>query len=75
MSWLIRYIEWLAWTNDVIMSLWQILDEETAEFMIRFYELWLGGQPIREAFNNTQRKMAAKYAGEPYKWAAFVLVE
>jgi CHAT domain-containing protein len=40
-----------------------------------FYDKWLGGQEIRTAFHNTQKQLRAKYPGEPYKWAAFVMVE
>lgn len=65
----------MAGVENIIMSLWSIPDKETTEFMVRFYELWIGGESIRAAFNTTQREMAAKYRDEPYKWAAFVLIE
>jgi CHAT domain-containing protein len=58
-----------------MMSLWEIPDRETTEFMEAFYDNWLGGQEIHDAFSNTQLKMKNKYRDEPYKWAGFVLME
>ena len=57
------------------MSLWQVLDEETAEFMVRFYERYNEAGDVRSAFRETQREMAVLYEGQPYKWAGFILVE
>ena len=65
----------MAGVKAMIMSLWEVPDTETAEFMQLFYSNWLGGQKIREAFRNTQIKMSTKYKDYPEKWAAFVLVE
>jgi len=65
----------MAGVRYLILSLWEVPDKETVEFMQRFYGNWLGGQEIRTAFRNTQRQMHARYPDEPYKWAAFVLVE
>lgn len=57
------------------MSLWEVPDAETAEFMNLFYGNWLSGMKVREAFNQTQRTMSTKYKAAPEKWAAFVLFE
>ena len=59
----------------MVMSLWQVPDKETTEFMNLFYSQWRGGMPVRKAFNETQRMMQKRYADEPFKWAAFVLFE
>ena len=64
----------MAGVRYIMMSLWQVPDKETAEFMTLFYDNWLGGQTIRAAFNTTQNLMQTKYPTEPEKWAAFVLV-
>jgi len=58
-----------------MMSLWEVPDKETAEFMELFYSNWLSGQNIREAFRNTQLDMFNIYTANPEKWAAFVLTE
>ena len=65
----------MAGVDIIIMSLWQVPDTETAEFMNLFYSNWLGGMKIREAFKKTQKTMANKYRETPEKWAAFVLIE
>jgi len=65
----------MAGVKYIMISLWEVPDKETVEFMAHFYRNWLGGGEIRAAFQNTQKQMRAKYPDEPYKWAAFVLVE
>jgi CHAT domain-containing protein len=65
----------MAGVRYIIMSLWQVPDKETTEFMEKFYNNWLGGYDIHEAFRNTQIKMRNKYKDDPFKWAGFVLME
>ncbi|MCD4682218.1 MAG: tetratricopeptide repeat protein [Bacteroidales bacterium] len=62
----------MAGVDNLIMSLWQVPDKETVEFMETFYNNWLGGMDIRDAFLKTQDKMKQEY--DPYFWAAFVLL-
>jgi len=57
----------------LIMSLWQVPDKETEEFMTTFYTKLLKSKDIRKSFNETQNEMRKKY--DPYFWAAFVLIE
>jgi CHAT domain-containing protein len=64
----------MAGVRYIINSLWQIPDAETSEFMQLFYTNYLQNKmEIHKAFTETQLAMNVKY--EPYKWAAFVLVE
>ena len=65
----------MAGVDMIIMSLWEVPDIETAEFMENFYNLWLENNDIRKSFVDTQRKMLALYPDNPEKWAAFVLLE
>ncbi|NNK82813.1 MAG: CHAT domain-containing protein, partial [Flavobacteriaceae bacterium] len=65
----------MAGVDIIVMSLWEVPDKETVEFMNSFYTNWLGGLKVREAFNSTQRTMSNIYKDSPEKWAAFVLVE
>ncbi|MDB9882665.1 CHAT domain-containing protein [Bacteroidia bacterium] len=65
----------MAGVESIIMSLWQVPDVETSEFMQSFYNTWFTGVSIRVAFNTTQRTMQQKYRDEPFKWAAFVLLD
>jgi len=63
----------MAGVDYLIMSLWQVPDKETQEFMSLFYKNLTSGQPIAKAFRNTQKVMRQKY--EPFYWAGFVLLE
>ena len=65
----------MAGVNLIMMSLWEVPDKETSEFMTQFYTNWLNGQDIRTAFRNTQIEMSKTYNNSPEKWAAFVLFE
>lgn len=65
----------IAGAKYLMMSLWQVPDEETKEFMISFYRNWLYEKlSIPEAFRIAQKEMREKYSN-PYLWAGFVLVE
>ena len=63
----------MAGAKFLIMSLWEVPDKETEEFMTTFYSKLLKLKDIKQAFNQTQKEMRAKY--DPYYWAAFVLIE
>jgi CHAT domain-containing protein len=63
----------MAGVKYIIMSLWEIPDKETVEFMTLFYGNLLKLKDIKEAFHEAQREMRAKY--DPYYWGAFVLME
>jgi CHAT domain-containing protein len=63
----------MAGVKYIIMSLWQVPDKETVEFMETFYKKLLKSKDVRSAFNDTQKEMRKKY--DPYYWGAFVLVE
>jgi tetratricopeptide (TPR) repeat protein len=63
----------MAGTNFLIMSLWQVPDKETSEFMQNFYTLLIQEKDLQKAFTQTQSKMRQQY--DPYFWAAFVLLE
>ncbi|MDP2388322.1 MAG: CHAT domain-containing protein [Bacteroidota bacterium] len=63
----------MAGAKFIVMSLWQVPDKETAEFMELFYSNMIKNKDIRQAFTLTQKAMRKKY--DPYYWAAFVLVE
>lgn len=62
-----------AGVDQLILSLWKVPDRETAEMMNYFYEYYLEGRSIENAFRKAQKKMRATY--DPYYWAAWVLVE
>ena len=63
----------MAGVKFIIMSLWEIPDKETVEFMRIFYNNLLVVKDIRKAFSIAQKDMRSKY--DPYYWGAFVLLE
>jgi tetratricopeptide (TPR) repeat protein len=63
----------IAGADMMIMSLWQVPDKETDEFMTAFYNELIKTKEIRKAFVNAQKLMRTKY--DPYFWGAFVLIE
>ncbi len=64
----------MAGAENLIMSLWKVPDASTAEFMQELYKNLFAKQSIAEAFNNAQTTMKNKYRNDPYKWAAWVMV-
>lgn len=63
----------MAGAKNLIVSLWQVPDNETAELMNTFYGYLLKNYSVRDAFYQAQKEMRKKYA--PFSWAAFVLIE
>ncbi len=63
----------LAGVQNMLLSLWQIPDKETAELMNQLYSNKLKGMNNYVAFNKAQNTLRKKYP--PYYWAAFVLIE
>ncbi|MEZ4938820.1 MAG: CHAT domain-containing tetratricopeptide repeat protein [Crocinitomicaceae bacterium] len=63
----------IAGVEYLIMSLWQVPDKETSEFMARYYANLISMKDYKQAFYQTQLEMRKKY--DPYFWAAFVLVD
>ena len=63
----------LAGVDQLIMSLWQVPDEETSEFMGLFYKNLIENKSVRESFNIAQLQMSQNY--DPYYWGAFVLID
>jgi CHAT domain-containing protein/Flp pilus assembly protein TadD len=65
----------IAGVRYVIMSLWQIPDEQSSLFMENFYQRWLEqGMSIPEAFRQTQTAMRQNKWSH-HQWAGFVLLE
>ncbi len=66
-----------AGARQVLVTLWDVEEEATAQLMDRFYEQLLEGRrPPAEALAAAQRALAADPRwSHPYHWAGFVLVE
>lgn len=63
----------LAGVKNMLLSLWNIPDEETSELMELFYTGKIKGMTNYGALHSAQEVMRKKYA--PYSWAAFELIE
>jgi len=65
----------IAGVKHLIMSLRQVPDKQTADFMIAFYKYWLSHKKsIKEAFSLTQQDMS-KNSDDPLLWTYFILIE
>ncbi|MCF8238992.1 MAG: CHAT domain-containing protein [Saprospiraceae bacterium] len=65
----------LAGADKMIMSLWQVPDRETKDFMVTFYTNWLHDKSsIRVAFQKTQHEFRQRFFN-PHQWAGFILLE
>jgi CHAT domain-containing protein len=62
-----------AGVSSLVMSLWKVSDQATAEFMVHFYRSWLSGASKRDALREARRQLREQYT-DPQIWAAFVLV-
>ena len=65
----------LAGVQNLVMSLWRIPDNTTAEFMQVFYEKLFAKESISQAFEEAQSVMKNKYKTQPHKWAGLILVQ
>lgn len=63
-----------AGAKKLLLSLWKVPDAQTAELMLLFYQFYLSGKTVHQAFEKAQQEMRIRYKN-PYYWAAFILVE
>lgn len=73
-----------AGVQTMVMSLWNVDDEATKDFMIKFYEeLASNNWDKRTAFEKSKAYVRSKtyirkgkvYKGDPYYWASFVMLD
>jgi tetratricopeptide (TPR) repeat protein len=64
-----------AGASSLLLSLWAVEDESTAEFMAYFYAALAGGATKAEALRSAQRAFQTNPSRRhPYFWGAFALV-
>jgi CHAT domain-containing protein len=64
-----------AGSEYLLMSLWQVSDKSSEQFMRSFYEKWIvEANDIEEAFEQAQQEMKRANA-DPYFWAGFELIK
>jgi CHAT domain-containing protein len=69
------YALFVAGAANVLVSLWQVNDESTAEFMLGFYRYVKAGHPLADALAYAKRDfMRHPRFSHPRYWAAFVLI-
>lgn len=65
----------IAGADKLLVSLWRVSDVETAQYRRLFYQQLLKTRSAPQAYRFAQKQMRTLYPKEPYKWAAFVLIE
>ncbi len=67
-----------AGADYLLLSLWEVPDQQTQELMTIFYKKWFSGLDITDALKAAQNEMKTKYAGAEgaaFARAAFVLIK
>ena len=62
-----------AGAKSLVLSLWDVNDRSTAEFMVAFYKRLQSGSGKAESLRGAMAELRQKYP-HPYHWAAFVLI-
>jgi CHAT domain-containing protein len=62
----------MSGVGNCLVSMWEVEDSITKEFMTKFYTHWMQEQDKNSAFNKTQLEMLNKYR-DPLYWGGFVL--
>jgi CHAT domain-containing protein/tetratricopeptide (TPR) repeat protein len=62
-----------AGAQSLMLSLWDVHDKSTAEYMIAFYRFLQEGRSKAEALRQAMLELRSRYP-HPYQWAPFVLV-
>ena len=64
-----------AGANNMLVSLWNVADQSTADFMVKFYENALTLQSYNKGLQQSKKEMIdqKKYAA-PFYWAPFILI-
>lgn len=62
-----------AGAQSLVLSLWDVHDKSTAEFMVAFYSLLREGRNKATALRGAMLAMRSSYP-HPYQWAPFILI-
>lgn len=63
----------VAGSKSVVMSLFKVSDEVTAELMSSFYKKWMDTGDKRGSFNSAKIEIMNKY-NNPHFWGAFIMI-
>ena len=64
----------MAGAKTMLMSLWEVDDDATSEFMISFYNNLLNGKTHWDAYRRTLDEMRKRWK-KPKDWAGFILLD
>ena len=70
----LSYAFFYAGARSILLSLWSVPDRTTSAFMVSFYDYWMAGRPKSEALRLAKIKALRSNGGNPFYWAAFVLL-
>lgn len=62
-----------AGAHSLLLTLWDVNDRSTADFMTRFYRRVTGGEGKASALQGAMRELRVEYP-HPYYWAPFTLI-
>ncbi len=63
-----------AGVKTMMLSLWDVDDNVTKDFMVCFYRYLIQTNNKNVAFFNAQNEIKEKYE-DPYYWAAFMMID
>lgn len=65
-----------AGAQNLLVSLWQVNDQTTAELMVDFYQNMLSGMLKSESLRHAKRQLIQSHPeyAKPYYWAPFILI-
>lgn len=63
-----------AGAQSVLVSLWNVNDNVTSEFMEYFYKYLIAGKSKQDALQRAKIKMIRSKTSHPFYWSAFVLI-
>lgn len=64
-----------AGAKSILMSLWDVNDKATYDYMSLFYRFYSKANNIKYAYDMAQRTIREKYPNNPEYWAAFILLD
>jgi CHAT domain-containing protein len=62
-----------AGAQSLLLTLWDVHDRSTSEFMVAFYERFREGEPKAIALQGAMQELRSRYP-HPYYWAPFALI-
>lgn len=64
----------IAGAKSLLLSLWNVDDVATSQFMSAFYQKWITLNDCRKAYRESMKDLRESHPN-PYYWAAFVMID